>query len=217
MTWHDVQALDNPTLVIPMGSTEQHGPHLPLDTDTRIAVALAERAAERMGNVVVGDAIAYGASGEHQDFAGTVSAGSNAAALYLVELVRSAVPPFGRVVVVNGHGGNAGALQWVSKKCDEEGRGFVAWTPTFHDADGHAGHTETSLMLALHPEAVRIDAMVPGNTTPMSELYPELRQRGVSAVSPSGVLGDPTQASAEHGNSLFQGLLSELRGLLLNP
>src|SRR5205807_5160572 len=77
-------------LVVPLGSTEQHGPHLPLSTDTDIAVALAERLAARRPHVVVAPALPYGSSGEHAGFAGTLSIGQAALEHVVIELVRSA-------------------------------------------------------------------------------------------------------------------------------
>src|SRR5271163_1712951 len=107
-------------LTIPVGSTEQHGPHLPLDTDTRIASAVARAAQPRLGagleqdglegNWLVAPAIAYGASGEHQSFAGTISIGADALTMLLVEYGRSAACWAQRLVFINGHGGNVGAL-----------------------------------------------------------------------------------------------------------
>src|SRR5512144_965995 len=101
--WPDVR---DAVLLVPLGSLEQHGPHLPLDTDTRIAVAVARDAAIRLPGTVVAPALVYGASGEHEAFPGTVSVGTAALAHGLVELARSATRAFARGVVVNGHGGN---------------------------------------------------------------------------------------------------------------
>ena len=98
-----------PLLLVPLGSTEQHGPHLPFSVDTDIAAAVAREAAERLG-AVVAPALAYGSSGEHQGFAGTLSIGQDALRLLLVELVRSARTWAARVVLIAGHGGNAPVL-----------------------------------------------------------------------------------------------------------
>ncbi len=99
--------------MIPLGSTEQHGPHLPLDTDTRIATAVARAAAPEARlerEWLMAPAIAYGASGEHQSFAGTISIGTEALTMLLVEYGRSAAGWARRLVFVNGHGGNVAAL-----------------------------------------------------------------------------------------------------------
>lgn len=94
-------------LLVPVGATEQHGPHLPLSTDTDIARAVAETAARSRRDVVVAPALAYGASGEHADFAGTLSIGQSATELLLIELGRSASVTFSRILLLSTHGGNA--------------------------------------------------------------------------------------------------------------
>ncbi|MGH3861560.1 mycofactocin biosynthesis peptidyl-dipeptidase MftE, partial [Actinokineospora sp.] len=136
----------HPLLAVPVGSIEQHGPHLPLDTDTTIAVELCRRLAERVPDVVVGPAIGYGSSGEHAGFPGTLSVGGQALRLLLVELIRSA-DAFGGVVLVNGHGGNLAAINSAVALCRDEGRHVIVWSPTGPSADTHAGHTETSVLL----------------------------------------------------------------------
>ena len=94
-------------LVVPVGATEQHGPHLPLTTDTDIAVAVVEAAAGLEPRIVVAPAVAYGSSGEHDGFAGTLSIGREATETLLVELGRSASRTFAHVVLACTHGGNA--------------------------------------------------------------------------------------------------------------
>ncbi|OBB77271.1 mycofactocin biosynthesis peptidyl-dipeptidase MftE [Mycobacterium sp. 852014-52144_SCH5372336] len=195
-------------LLVPVGSTEQHGPHLPLDTDTRIATAVcgavADRLAETDGvNWMVAPAIGYGASGEHEEFSGTVSIGTSALRLLLVEYGRSASRWASRLVFVNGHGGNVEALAAATALLRYEGREAGWCSCTVAGADAHAGHTETSVLLHISPQDVRIDERVPGNTAPLRELIPELRRGGVAAVSEVGVLGDPTTATVEDGARIF--------------
>ncbi|MET0452089.1 MAG: mycofactocin biosynthesis peptidyl-dipeptidase MftE [Mycobacterium sp.] len=194
----------SPALIIPLGSTEQHGPHLPLDTDTRIASAVASAVAEHLGGEwMLAPAIAYGASGEHQGFPGTVSIGTSALQLLLIEYGRSACEWASRLVFVNGHGGNVGAVAAATTLLRREGRD-VAWCAcSVPGGDAHAGHTETSVLLHISPEAVRTDEWVPGNETPLADLLPRLRHGGVAAVSPVGVLGNPTTASAVDGSRIF--------------
>ncbi len=199
----------SPALIIPVGSTEQHGPHLPLDTDTRIAVAVARGVAEHLVTVdrdsewTLAPPIGYGASGEHQSFPGTVSIGTSALRLLLVEFGRSAAAWASRLVFVNGHGGNVEAMAAAVALLRYEGRD-VAWCSCgVQDADAHAGHTETSVLLHISPETVRIDEIAPGNRAPLAELLPAMRSGGVAAVSEVGVLGDPTTATATDGERLF--------------
>lgn len=203
----------SPALVVPIGSTEQHGPHLPLDTDTRIATAVANALVVRLragdecrrneSSWLVAPAIGYGASGEHEGFAGTVSIGTAALAELLVEFARSASNWASRLVFVNGHGGNVEALRRAAALLRHEGRDAGWCSCSVSDADAHAGHTETSVLLHISPDVVRQDQRAPGNRAPLSELMPEMLRGGVVAVSSLGVLGDPTTATAGEGRRIF--------------
>lgn len=201
---------DAPLLVVPLGSVEQHGHHLPLGTDTAVACAVADRATGALDGALLAPALAYGASGEHEDFPGTISIGSEALTGLLVEYGRSAGRWAGRVLVVNGHGGNLDALRIAVPLLRSEGRD-VAWFPCgVPGGDAHAGRTETSLMLHVEPDAVRSDRAVAGETTAIGELLPRLRAEGVRRVSPTGVLGDPAGASPAEGAALLADLTRRL-------
>lgn len=202
------------TLVVPLGATEQHGGHLPLGTDTLVAVALCDRLAARRADVVVAPALPYGSSGEHAGFAGTLSIGQEVLERVVVELVRSA-DGFAGMVLVSGHGGNAEPLARAVALLRSEGRRVVAWTPRVAGGDAHAGRTETSLLLALDPTTVRLDRAEPGATEPLVDLMPALRSGGVRAVSPNGVLGDPTGATAAEGERILDALVTDLEATLV--
>ncbi len=213
LTWPQVDALREVVLVVPIGSTEQHGPHLPLSTDTDVAHALAGRLAALRSDVLVAPALPYGASGEHAGFAGTLSIGQQALELVVVELVRSATLTFSRVLLLSGHGGNAEPLARAVARLRSEGRDVRLWSPRWR-GDAHAGRTETSVQLALLPDRVRSDQARPGATVGLAELLPELRRAGVLAVSPNGVLGDPTGACAADGEVMLSSAVGELSALL---
>ena len=210
LSWPEVPA--GALVVVPLGAVEQHGPHLPLTTDTDIAAAVAGRAAPELAGALLAPALAYGASGEHEDFPGTISLGTEALTGLLVEYGRSACRWAGRVLIVNGHGGNLDALRAAVPQLRAEGRD-VAWFPcSVPGADPHAGHSETSLMLHVEPEGVAPDRSVPGVTTPLADLLPRLRAEGVRAVSPTGILGDPTGAGAGECAAQLGDLVTRLVG-----
>ena len=229
LRWTDLAAGEPPLVLVPVGSLEQHGPALGLATDAVVAVQVAGLAATRLHeaadgaepDVVVAPVVAYGASGEHEGFPGTISIGHEALALLLVELGRSACGWARGVVFVNGHGGNVATLVEAVAQLREEGRA-VAWTACRADgADAHAGLTETSLMMRVAPRLVHAGDLEVGRTEPVAELMPLLRQGGVRAVSPNGVLGDPRGADARHGDRVLEEmvgrLVEELRLLDVGP
>jgi creatinine amidohydrolase len=219
--WPDVEAGARRVLVVPVGSLEQHGAHLPLDTDTRIAVAVAERACAGRDGVALAPAIAIGASGEHAGFPGTLSIGHVALSTLLVELGRHASLHWPVMLLVNGHGGNAGAITDALGQLRAEGRDGHVWHAGVRPAmlaaagitltpDAHAGRVETSIMLALAPGDVRLGDAAAGETRPLTELMAGLRAHGVRQVSPNGVLGDPAGASAAEGGRLLALLVADL-------
>ncbi len=199
-------------LVIPVGATEQHGPHLPLTTDTDIAIALAERLAARVGNVVIAPALSYGASGEHAGFPGTISIGNTATELILTELVRSASDTWRRVLLISTHGGNDVPVRRAVGRLRSEGRDVQAWFPRW-GGDAHAGHTETSIMLCIAADRVDLCAAEPGADDPLELIIAAMRIGGVAAVSRNGVLGDPRGADPAAGGELLESGTEELVGL----
>jgi creatinine amidohydrolase len=158
---------------------------------------------------VVAPPVAYGASGEHQGFPGTLSIGQDATCLLLLELGRSAAVDFSGVMVVSTHGGNAAPLARAMEQLGEEGHPVTAWWPSW-SGDLHAGRTETSLMLAIDPGRVRLERAEAGDLRSLDELLPRLRTEGVRAVSPNGVLGDPAGASSREGRALLDRAAGEL-------
>ena len=210
-TWPEVPR--NACVVIPVGSFEQHGPHLPLDTDTQIAAHLCTIAAHGINPVVIAPPLSITASGEHAGFPGTMSIGTEALTTVIVELVRSCDWASG-VILVHGHGGNVEAVKRATTLLHSEQRNVANWWPRIQGADAHAGHTETSLMMAINPRLVRMDKLDIGNVQPMSELQHDLQTQGVKAVSENGILGNASTATAEHGEEILTALTNDLRSFI---
>lgn len=234
LTWPETDAGAR-VLAVPLGATEQHGPHLPIGTDTLIASALAERLAARRADILVAPPLPFGSSGEHAGFPGTISIGQQALELVVTELVRS-TDDFAGVVLVSGHGGNAGPLKRAADLLTYEGRKVLVWSPSREalagagsntsrrdagsdtsrrDAgagrwDVHAGYVETSMLLALDAPGVHVERAEAGNTKPIADLAEKLVSEGVRGVSPNGVLGDPAGASAAVGNEILDALTDDL-------
>jgi mycofactocin system creatininase family protein len=214
LSWPDVEARSAAVLVVPVGATEQHGPHLPLTTDSDIAEELAARlAATHPSSVTIAPLVAFGSSGEHQGFAGTLSIGRHALMALLVELGRSATCSWSRVLFLSTHGGNLEVVTQARDQLRDEGRDVRAWFPDW-SGDAHAGRTETALMLAIAPGRVDRDAAAPGAREPLAQLLPQLMRDGVAAVSPNGVLGDPAGASAAEGEVQLSAAVHALCALL---
>lgn len=219
LTWPEVAALVRPVLVVPTGSCEQHGPHLPFDTDTRIAVATADAVVAWFecqsvrvtapATLVVTPPMTVGASGEHDGFPGTLSIGTLAFADSVIELVRSA-DAFVGVVIINGHGGNVDALRTASAQSTADGRRVEVVHCSLPGGEPHAGVGETSVMLHLHPDAVRMDLAEAGEQRSWSEIGDVAVRDGFAALAPNGVLGDPRQATAERGAVWFEELVERI-------
>ena len=218
------------TALLPVGAVEQHGPHLPLDTDAFDAEYLARRVAEGCSDPkpLVLPPIAYGVSYHHEAFKGTISI-NNATLANLVYDVGISVAKNGikKLVIINGHGGNAPSLNFAAQRINQEARIFVCvdtgetsdvdlddLTDTPNDV--HAGEIETSTSLAIRPELVRMDRLqmeVPAFT---SRYLDFTSKRGVAwyahthKISASGVMGDPTRASREKGEKMWQIMIAHL-------
>lgn len=217
MTWPEAAAMPTSVLLVPLGSTEQHGPHLPIGTDTIIAAAWTERVAERIAGAVVAPAIPVGSAGEHQAFPGTLSIGGPALIQVVIELARSAASAFPRLALLSGHAGNHLALERAVEQLRVEGHDVIHRVPSWPahlpgadrvPIDAHAGRTETSLMLHLRPDLVHLDRAEPGQTRPLSELMGRLTTEGVASVSANGILGDPVGASGDEGRRLLDDLVT---------
>lgn len=235
-TWPEASALDTRLAVLPVGSTEQHGPHAPLGTDHLSAAAVARAGADAYdGEVVVAPTIPVGVSEEHRAFAGTLWVREEAFRAYVRDLLESLVTGgWDRVVVVNGHGGNVGPLREVTARVTrdqdrnadrnrERDRNARVIPFTWFDAVdapgmGHAGPVETSLLRHTHPDLVREDRL--------EEAAADAADRwgewvgGVNLAhdsdefAPNGVVGDPRASSADEGARLLRAAADSLAAVL---
>lgn len=210
--------------VLPVGATEQHGPHLATGTDTFFAERVAIDAAARTGDVVL-PAVAYGCSlGHTARWPGTISLHPRTLIAVVVEIGHWVhASGFGKLVIVNGHATNGppceSAVLELRHELPDFRLRFVSLfdlSPTIaaryaEDApDFHANEAETSLMLHLEPDQVRTDRMVdePDRTIGLVMQYP------VPVTTRSGVVGTPSSASAPRGEELHASLVDALAGLL---
>lgn len=205
----------SPILVLPLGAWEQHGPHLPLDTDTIIVNRVVADALNDLDlEFLLAPTLAITASDEHHGFPGTLSSGTQALKDTVVSICRSASWARG-VCIVNGHGGNTDAIAAISSALEYEKITHSIWSlPSYVGGDMHAGHTETSLMMHIAPEAVRVSAIESG-TKHDPGIVDAMREHGVQAIANNGIIGDATTATAAHGAAVLKLYVNSLRDHLL--
>ena len=222
-------------VVVPVGSTEQHGPHLPVEVDTRLVTEIAERAAaivRASRPVLVLPTLWVSLAEHHMDFAGTLTLDFDAFRSVLRCLVRSlARQGFRRVLILNGHGGNMAALPLVvdelARQLDLPLACTTYWLAAA-DAFGqilegqpnlrHACEAETSMMLALAPELVDVGQArtVQAPAEGLHDASGIYRSRRIAEWSRSGVVGTPALASADKGVRLLDAAASALASRILD-
>jgi creatinine amidohydrolase len=218
-TWPEVAEADADLAVLPVGSTEQHGPHAPLGTDSLHAESVAEAAAERYeaehgDPVVVAPALPVGVAAEHRSFAGTLWLSPDTFRDAVRETVASlAHHGIDRVVVVNGHGGNVDALREVTGTVSREDDAYAVaftWFEAVGDHSsrmGHGGPLETALLRHTHPDLVREDEVESAREEGSSRWGEWVS--GVNLAHDSdeftenGVVGDPAEGDAALGEELL--------------
>lgn len=238
LTWPELEALvrsGHTTAVLPLGSTEQHGPHLPFDTDTRVAEALADRLCALIPEAIRLPTIALGCSSEHLEFPGTLSLAPATLTAVLEDVARSLRGAgFHRMFVFSAHGGNLAALAEALPRLRDSAapltvdaftdlarlsetlRRESAGLGVSAEASGHhAGELETSILLAIDRSVVRERQLVPGFVEPTDDpqalFYPSLRPHAAN-----GTVGDPTRANPARGERYLEAwtglLLAAYRG-----
>jgi creatinine amidohydrolase len=226
LSWTDADAADTDLAVVPVGSTEQHGPHGPLGTDTLTARAVSEAGVERCDrSVAVAPAVPVGVAEEHRQFTGTLWVSEDTFRAYVRDVVNSlAHHGFDRVVLVNGHGGNVDALREVSGTITRHDDAYAVPFTWFdavgeHTSEmGHGGPLETSLLLATHPDLLdpeRLEAARDGGSDGWGDWSGRVNLAFDSAeFTDNGTVGDPTAATAEWGEELLDLAAAALADLL---
>jgi mycofactocin system creatininase family protein len=236
LTWPEaerrLQEVD--TALLPVGSVEQHGPHLPLGTDAFDAGYLADRIAEACSDPkpLVLPVIPYGVSYEHDEFKGTISISNNALSHMVYEIgMRAARNGIKKLVIVNGHGGNLPALSFAAQMITRDARIFACVdTGETSDVDVyaiietpndiHAGEIETSTSLAVRPHLVRMERATKRIPSFSSRYLNFTSRRNIpwyvytKRISQNGVIGDPTKASAKKGEKIWQIMIAHLVALV---
>lgn len=232
LTWPDAaQRLKEVDIaLLPVGAVEQHGPHLPLDTDAFDAEYLAQRVADACSDPrpFVLPAVSYGVSYHHEGFQGTISLSNDTLARLIYDiglsLARNGIK---KLVIINGHGGNSPALNHAAQMINRDAHIFVcvdtgetsdvdidALVETPNDV--HAGEIETSTSLAVRPDLVRMDRAQQAVPKFSSRYLDFTSKRGVlwyahtRKISKTGVMGDPTKASAAKGRKIWEIMIAHL-------
>jgi len=242
MRWPEVRAKveQGSVAVVPVASTEQHGPHLPIQTDARIVTDCAIQAAERIAEevpIVVSPTLVFGFSEHHMDFPGTMSLSLPTYIAVLSELCECLVRHgFRKVLLLNGHGGNCEAIQVAARHVVANHNVVVGaatyWTvaesalAAVRAGDvglvpGHAAGFETACMLALRPDLVDLEQMPKENQWVPLDADAQVSLRGTGVMVPgyltnhaaSGVWGDPTLLRPEQGPAFVEAIVTSLAGL----
>jgi creatinine amidohydrolase len=232
LTWPDVKAvLENgfTTVIIPVGSTEQHGPHLPLSTDSLHTLAMLEEVARRL-QALLAPLVPIGCSDHHLAFPGTLSVTRQTLGYVIRDYCHSLMRHgFRNILIYSGHGGNAEPLASIIADVQRELPstriiGCTDWsiyenTLLQHAAvmgidatiaGGHSGELEASMMLAIRPELVHMERAAPGYLGEPGSMRSKVFAEGIQAVSPNGVLGDPRAADAGRGRMYVEAMVDRL-------
>jgi creatinine amidohydrolase/Fe(II)-dependent formamide hydrolase-like protein len=232
MTWPEAKQRlrEVDVALLPVGSIEQHGPHLPLDTDAFDAEYLARRVAQACSDPkpILFPLVAYGVSYHHEDFAGTISVSNETLSRLVYEIGMSAAKNgITKLIIINGHGGNAATLNFAAQMINRDAYIFtcvdtgetsdtdveaLAETPN----DVHAGEIETSTSLAIRPHLVQMPAARRSVPRFSSRYLDFSSKRSVdwyartAKISESGVMGDPTKATREKGDKIWEVMIRNL-------
>lgn len=239
-TWREIDALSRDTVVVvPFGATEQHGPHLPIETDALIVGELATRMERAMdGNVLVLPVQWAGYSPHHMDFSGSITLTADTYIRVAVEIVGSiARAGFLRFLLLNAHGGNRAILDVAATELKFQFPQASFVTATYWNLArkelqllresgaggmGHACELETSMLLAIAPHLVKMEQAAQDGAWPCSEFFAhdmlDGSQAGMAAAfaefTKSGTNGDPRTATAAKGKQFLEAITARLASLV---
>ena len=241
-TWPEIRRMisRNPVVLLPVASVEDHGPHLPLDTDNVLVWEICTAAARKVaGKALVMPLVPYGFDEHHMDFPGCITVDPVHFINYLADVAGSvARHGFKKILIVNGHGSNAPMADIVARKVTIESGSLCAsvntWTlgreeigkvreSVFPGGISHAGEYETSIYLHLDETRVRKGKIVKDIDFPESRFFwrdlerpsPVQLMEWWSSFSRTGVCGDPTKANPKKGKIVFEASVKRLADLIL--
>jgi creatinine amidohydrolase len=233
LTWQEMNEAirQDRVVILPTGSTEQHGPHLPLDVDSFLVESVCMEAARRAPDeTLVLPTVSYGLNMHHIDFPGTVHIEPETFVAFCLNITKSvAYHGFKKILIVNGHGSNSPLVDLVARKTVLATQSLCAAINYFAlaldafekvretETIAHADELETSLYLHLAPERVRMDRAVAGNDVHGRRLSSDSTPNFAVRFSDywgrwttTGVHGDPTKATASKGRIVFEAAVSGL-------
>ena len=238
LSWPEVKAgieSGRDTVVLAFGAFEQHGPHLPLETDVLLGDHLAWAVADRL-NAFVAPTVRIGCSHHHLGFPGTLSLSDDTFGGVVGDIVRSlARGGYRRAILLASHGGNFAPLAKAMEKLGPvdglEVRALTDPAPLFGAAqiglrefrvplgEGgiHSGEWETSMLMAIHPELVHLERAEAGYTGDPDEAFRKIFTAGTDSLSKNGVVGDPRRASVEHGKQYWDAVIQATLAAIGGP
>ena len=199
----------NKRIIIPLGSTEQHGPHLPVSTDTIIAEYFANQLTKKIPSYSL-SGIPSGVSFEHRPFFNISISNDLLSELLSQICISLGENGFNQIIIINGHRGNMGVVQYIPQKVERINSkvkvfGINYWHLIEKEFD-HGGFVETSLMLAIAPKLVQMHKAKSGylNKKMLHSTYTTFLSNTSSfKITRNGVLGDPRKATKEEGNKII--------------
>lgn len=229
LTWPEFEGIKErvDTVMIPVGSVEAHGRHLPLGTDVFAPVEIAKRVEERLHRlgveVLIAPPIWYGHTFVLDVYPGTINVAAEALKAYVREIMKEfAAEGFRRIVLLNGHGGNYSPLvlaaEEVAGEFPETEVWLINWWLDFREdilsicsSQGHAGQDETSVMLAIRPELVKMeDARGEKRSSKVRVIKKDIGRE----LFPDGVNDDPSLATAEKGEAILSVVSEKIARLI---